>query len=108
LLCIADDDTYGQFFHSKHYPNLKFFIHTGFDIEMGCISYKSLFLHNPITSAVDSASQATKDDTPFYAQVTLEGGSAKVGALKTQAQALDLPALAFAKKLVGNQYFETP
>lgn len=31
----VDDDSAGQFFHSKHFPTLKYFIHTGFDIEMG-------------------------------------------------------------------------
>eukprot|EP01041_Mallomonas_annulata_P010748 gene10748-22457_t len=27
------DDTYGQPFHSKHFPKLEMFIHTGFDLE---------------------------------------------------------------------------
>jgi len=29
------DDSHGQMFHSKYYPTLKYFIHTGFDIENG-------------------------------------------------------------------------
>ena len=35
---ITDDDSHGQFFHSKYHPNLKFFVQTGHDIErgMGC------------------------------------------------------------------------
>lgn len=32
---FVDDDTQGQWFHSKYYPNLKFFLHSGFDIELG-------------------------------------------------------------------------
>ena len=32
---FIDDDTNGQLFHSKHFPNLRYFIHTGFDIELG-------------------------------------------------------------------------
>ena len=30
-----DDDTYGQTFHSKHYPDLQYFVHSGFDGERG-------------------------------------------------------------------------
>jgi len=32
-----DDDTCGQLFHSKYFPALRYFIHTGFDVEMGTI-----------------------------------------------------------------------
>jgi hypothetical protein len=32
---VADDDEYGQFFYSKHFPNLKYFIHIGHEKEMG-------------------------------------------------------------------------
>jgi len=39
IACIyisdVDDDARGQFFHSKYYPNLKFFVQTGFDYEQG-------------------------------------------------------------------------
>ena len=31
----VDDDTKGQYFHSKYFPELKYFIQTGFDIEIG-------------------------------------------------------------------------
>ena len=32
---FIDDDTAGQFFHSKHFPSLTYFIQTGFDAEVG-------------------------------------------------------------------------
>jgi len=35
LYISVDDDARGQFFHSKYYPNLKFFVQTGFDYEQG-------------------------------------------------------------------------
>lgn len=35
LFHFVDDDAQGQFFHSKYYPNLKFFVQTGFDYEQG-------------------------------------------------------------------------
>ena len=34
ITCL-DDDTHGQIFHSKYFPTLRYFIHTGFDIEIG-------------------------------------------------------------------------
>ena len=40
------DDTHGQIFHSKHFPDLKYFIQTGFDAEMGKVSFTNyLFLY---------------------------------------------------------------
>ena len=44
------DDTMGTPFHSKYYPSLKYFIHTGFDIELGCLNYKHVFLPDPETN----------------------------------------------------------
>ena len=35
VVLATDDDTMGQEFHSKYYPSLKHFIHTGFDLEFG-------------------------------------------------------------------------
>lgn len=101
------DDSHGQFFHSKHFPALKFFIHTGFDVEQGCLAYKSLFLHNPAVSAVDSVVSTVKDNAPYYASVTAKGGLA-VGAVKTQGEVAELPPFSFMKKLVSNVYFENP
>ena len=102
------DDSHGQFFHSKHFPTLKFFIHTGFDVEQGCLTYKSLFLHNPATSAVDTVAASLKDTVPFYSAVQVGKSGVTVGALKTQGEVVDLPAFSFLKKLVSNQYFELP
>merc|ERR1719223_2579182 len=41
------DDQRGQRFHSKYFPNLEYFVHTGFDVELGCLNYKALFLPHP-------------------------------------------------------------
>jgi len=99
----TDDDKYGQDFHSKHFPALKYFIHTGFDIETGCLNYKSLFLTNPQTSAVDAFAKATSDDLPFYAKAA-KGGSVS---FISQAKALEDRTFDFANKFIGKQYFET-
>lgn len=33
-MCV-DDDQHGQLFHSKHFPKLRYFVHTGYDVEIG-------------------------------------------------------------------------
>ncbi len=43
-LNCADDDSYGQFFHSKHFPALKFFIQSGFEVELGQCAMKFKYL----------------------------------------------------------------
>jgi hypothetical protein len=35
LSFYSDDDTYGQYFHSKHFPKLTYFIHLGGNSEIG-------------------------------------------------------------------------
>jgi hypothetical protein len=35
LTLIADDDEDGHAFHSKYFPKLQYFLHTGFDLEVG-------------------------------------------------------------------------
>jgi len=102
------DDTYGQMFHSKHFPHLKYFVHTGFDIEMGCLNYKSLFLPNPTTNYVDTTVAALKDETPAYAKLvkTEKDKAITVGPPVSQSKLLEETAFAFAKKLVKREYFE--
>ena len=93
MIHILDDDTHGQFFHSKHFPNLKYFIQTGFDAEIGntitnyyclllfnlsclkklyvgCLTYKSLFLPNPPVSEVEKVAPTLSDSTPAYYSIT--------------------------------------
>ncbi len=98
------DDEYGQGFHSKHYPNLQYFIHTGFDIEMGCLNYKSLFLRDPETSAVAAVESKITDDLPLYAKGSAKGGEL---AWKAQKEVLGTAEWGFANKLIKKEYFET-
>ena len=93
------DDSHGQMFHSKYYPNLMYFVHTGFDIEMGCLNYKSMFLHNPESSLVDATATATRDDMALYS-------SLHSGKKITHGEVLANNTWGFAKKLVEKQYFE--
>lgn len=79
---FADDDSKGQHFHSKHFPSLKLFVHTGFDVEMGkylmCVvvwfdfyvpgayCFKGIFVPHPTNCAVAAAAPTVNDDTVAY------------------------------------------
>lgn len=67
---LSDDDEEGQLFHSKHFPTIKSFFHTGFDLERGAYNYKELFLPHPIDNYVVLGESAISDDTPFYTKIT--------------------------------------
>lgn len=103
----AYDDTYGQRFHSKHFPTLTYLVHTGFDVEMGAINYKDLFLPNPPKDY--SLDVVVKDEQPLYTLVSSDGkGSIKMGKTLTHATVLgaDAEGWSFSKKFLGNEYWE--
>jgi hypothetical protein len=65
-----DDDTKGQPFHSKYFPDMRYFIHTGFDIELGAVHYHHFLLPNPVTSKVISHTETkVKNDLPLYTNI---------------------------------------
>jgi len=99
------DDSHGQLFHSKHFPALKYFIHTGFDIENGCLNFKSLYLpdySDPLPSA------AAVESNLKYTSIS-KGASGEVVVSETlgSAKLLDVSAFSFAKKIINKEYFET-
>jgi hypothetical protein len=100
------DDKYGQEFHSKYFPSLKWFVHTGFDIELGCLNYRSLFLKNPEHSEVDGVQAKTNDDMPLWANASVKGGELKWASQGT-ALAEGGDSWNFAKKIIAKEYFET-
>jgi hypothetical protein len=95
------DDSQGQSFHSKHWPSLEYFIHTGFDIEMGCLNYKHMFLKDPLESVIDTVSQSTSDTLPLLS--TIKDGKV----VKTMTQKDVLAAWSFVDNIIKKQYFET-
>jgi hypothetical protein len=99
------DDSHGQWFHSKHFPTLKFFVHTGFDLECGCLNYKSLFLEHPEESAVAKVAPTLRDDLPLFSQASPKGEPL---AWVSQGQVLQAaPASwAFTSKMIKKEYFE--
>lgn len=100
------DDEHGQSFHSKHWPSIQYFIHTGFDIEMGALNYKHMFLHNPPVSAIPALSASLSDDLPLYATIKKSNKGIEVSELLPQSKVLDQKAWAFATKIMNKQYFE--
>ena len=99
------EDEYGQFFHSKHFPELKYFIQTGYDQEVGCLNYKYVKLPSPIESAVARTAAATKDETPLYFKIS---GGAKVsaGSVQSHSAVEKADVWPFMKKLHNLEYFE--
>eukprot|EP00602_Paraphysomonas_sp_CaronLab_P007450 CAMPEP_0185019186 /NCGR_PEP_ID=MMETSP1103-20130426/1811_1 /TAXON_ID=36769 /ORGANISM="Paraphysomonas bandaiensis, Strain Caron Lab Isolate" /LENGTH=212 /DNA_ID=CAMNT_0027549369 /DNA_START=162 /DNA_END=797 /DNA_ORIENTATION=+ len=64
------DDEMGQWFHSKHFPNLKFFLHSGFDIEVGCLNFKRWFNPSTNKAQLDEIKSKLTDDMPLYRKVS--------------------------------------
>jgi hypothetical protein len=85
---------------------LKFFVHLGFDNEVGCLNFKELFLRHPPTSYVEAASAALNDDTPVYSQIVKGANGVELGASANHGNVLDAPSWSFAKKIINREYFE--
>lgn len=99
-------DEYGKDFHSKHFPSLQLFIHTGFDIENGALNYEDCFLRNN-HRLVHSVMKDLKDDTPFYSHITKDkNGKVVASPLLSHGKALEANALAYAKKILNKEYIE--
>lgn len=103
----TDDDSRGQFFHSKYFPSLKFFIHLGFDNEVGCLNFKELFLRHPTTNYVHAVSANTSDETPVYSQILKGANGVELSAFVAHGHVLETANWSFANKIVNKQYFET-
>ena len=97
---------YGQFFHSKHFPELKFFIQTGFDKESGCLNYKYVKLPNPVENMCDNTMASTKDDTPLYFKITGNDDKVTAGTIMTHGAVAKEGTWPFVDKLIKNEYFE--
>ena len=100
------DNTQGQYFHSKYFPKLKFFVHLGIDSEFGCLPYRGLFLKNPPVNYSKEASAKLSDETPLYAEITNKDGQIKLTPFLTHGQATSSPAFSFAEKLIKKEFFE--
>jgi len=101
------DDSRGQRFHSKHFQNLAYFIHTGFDVEMGCLNYRRVFLPHPEVNSVAALSPAVSDSSPLYAHIVKGSNGIQVGPTLDHTTVLDQQPWSFASKFISKQYFET-
>ena len=95
----------GQEFHSKHFPELKYFIHTGFDVEFGCLTYKSLFLKDPMVNHIDNIASTLTDNLPIYACADGNSNNNKLNWIN-QKDALTTPTFDFVNNIIKKQYFE--
>jgi hypothetical protein len=101
------NDSNGQWFHSKYYPNLKFFLHTGFDIEMGCLNLKRWSQPTPVrTVELEKRMQSLTDDMPLYRRATIGASGLEVSAWLSHADVEKQKTFILANKLANKEYFE--
>eukprot|EP00607_Mallomonas_marina_P003310 CAMPEP_0182428618 /NCGR_PEP_ID=MMETSP1167-20130531/23153_1 /TAXON_ID=2988 /ORGANISM="Mallomonas Sp, Strain CCMP3275" /LENGTH=226 /DNA_ID=CAMNT_0024611609 /DNA_START=138 /DNA_END=818 /DNA_ORIENTATION=- len=100
------DDTFGQQFHSKYFPTLEYFIHTGYDLELGCLNYKSLFLPHPEVDEASLVAAKLTNDMPLYMKIMKGPSGVECTKEVTHSQVLEQTEWDFAKKLVNKEYFE--
>lgn len=101
------NDSNGQWFHSKYYPNLKFFLHTGFDIEMGCLNLKRWMQPTPVkTVELEQRIQSLTDDMPLYRRATVVDASLKFSPWMSHADVEKQKQFVIADKLIQKEYFE--
>lgn len=100
------EDDFGQLFHSKHFRTLRYFIHTGFDLENGCLNFKSMMLPHPSVDYVEIAAEKGQDSDILYQTITKGSNGVQVGENVAAAKLLDQPAYSFAKKIINREYFE--
>lgn len=101
------NDSNGQWFHSKYYPNLKFFLQTGFDIEMGCLNLKRWMQPAPLTSPeLEQRVQGLTDDMPLYRKATKDASGLNMSPWYTHADVEKQKQFILADKLTHKEYFE--
>ena len=97
-----DNDSNGQWFH------LKFFLHTGFDIEMGCLNLKRWMQPTPVqTVELEQRVQSLSDDMPLYRQATKgASGALQMSEWQTHADVEKAKQFILADKVSHKEYFE--
>jgi hypothetical protein len=103
------DDTYGAYFHSKHYPNLRMFFHSGRrKLYQGAIGYAEMSNPCPPVDLLTPLSHSMSDDTPFYTKInpSADGKGIELEKTLTRGQVLDHPNWYFMKKIINQEYFE--
>mmetsp|Transcript_22318 Transcript_22318/g.32499 ORF Transcript_22318/g.32499 Transcript_22318/m.32499 type:complete len:250 (+) Transcript_22318:89-838(+) len=101
------DDEMGQWFHSKHYPNLKFFLHSGFDIEVGCLNFKRCFNYSQNKKQLEEIKDSLTDDMPLYRKVSRGAdGNLEVSEMYSHKDVYKNKLWGFADKMANKEYFE--
>ena len=96
-----------NYFHSKHYPHLRYFIHLDSGVELGAIAFQELFFPDPRINYVEQLQDKVTDSFPLYTRINRkEDGDLEVLGPVELGKVLDHPQWTFAKKLVNNEVFE--
>lgn len=101
-LFYYNNETQESDFHSKHFPELKYFIHTGFDLEEGFYNFKRWFKSGYTLDT--SMTSSLSDDKLFYTHVSKNGVKPTVSLGKARSES----ALKFADALISKVYLEAP
>lgn len=73
------DDATGWPFRSRSFPNLRFLVHTGFDIIQGVENLKHIFLPmDPMRGPLVTVQAKVDDSTPLYLPIDADGSKGSV------------------------------
>mmetsp|Transcript_6626 Transcript_6626/g.6933 ORF Transcript_6626/g.6933 Transcript_6626/m.6933 type:complete len:249 (-) Transcript_6626:100-846(-) len=100
------DDEDGHEFHSKYFPKLKYFLHTGYDLEVGCHNFKRWMTDSPEKPHLVEAAAQITDDLPLYRSVVFNNGNLEVSPVYTQKEVFEQKKWQWADNLIQKVYFE--
>jgi len=102
------DDTYGQMFHSKYFPTMKYFFHTGFEQELGAVKLDSIYLNVPSQPYINFRDPDVSENAPLYTQIIKgkEGGDFELVPSLTQKEVFNHEKWHFLKKISNQEFFE--
>lgn len=106
MFLFLDDDSEGQQFHSKHFKNLRLFVHCGADLLFGAQSFQNLFLPDPPVSYVEAALPTLNDEAPFYTRIAKGSNGLQVTGPIALGKVLELPNFTLLNKLLAKEHIE--
>ena len=86
---------------------MKYFLHTGFDVELGCFNFKRWMLPASSQDLVTLAQQSVAESSPLYMRVSKKGDGLDFGEWQTHGDVLAKKSWGdFANNLIDGKYFE--
>lgn len=103
------DDAHGQAFHSKHFPNLKQFIHTGFQTEIGCSNLNQWCVGEGghLDKLLEIRKDQTNDAMILYQKIA-KGPNGQLTATPeySYSDVVEKKIWTFADNIINQKYFE--